>query len=130
MGVNKLIARYRDGRLLKGSANDFAPGKKTFHLISMNNPRDITEVAIADLKAVFFVKDFHGDPGRVDRNDFDPDVPAIGKKLMVEFEDGERMAGYSLVFNPAHGGFFLTPADSESNTIRVFIVNTAVVSVT
>jgi hypothetical protein len=130
MALNRLIARYRDGRVLKGSTSDFAPGKASFHLASMDDPNMITEVLVADLKALFFVKDFFGDPNHVYRNDFDPDAPTVGKKLLVEFEDGEKMAGYTLVFNPAHGGFFLTPADSHCNTIRVFIANAAVVSVT
>jgi len=130
MALNRLIARYRDGRVLKGSASDFAPGKASFHMSSMDDPTVITEVIIAELKALFFVKDFFGDPNHVYRNDFDPEAPTVGRKLLVEFEDGEKMAGYTLVFNPAHGGFFLTPADPHCNTIRVFIANAAVVSVT
>ena len=130
MALNRLIARYRDGRVLKGSASDFAPGKASFHMASMDDPSAITEVLISELKALFFVKDFFGDPKHVYRNDFDPEAPSVGRKLLVEFEDGEKMAGYSLVFNPAHGGFFLTPADPHCNTIRAFIANAAVVSVT
>ena len=77
MPYAKVVARYRDGRLLKGSTSDFQPNKDRFHLaLSDAGPgaRPV-EVRLSELKAVFFVRDFKGDPGRHDRQLFDPRKP-------------------------------------------------------
>jgi hypothetical protein len=129
MGPNKLVVHYKDGHVLKGHSIDFTPSKPTFHLFSANNPKITAEIRIEDLKALFFVKDFKGDPTRLDRKSFDPATHYIGKKLMVKFRDGEVFAGIRQAFNPSLPGFFLSPVDATGNTIRVFIVNSSVAGV-
>jgi len=52
-----------------------------------------------------------------------------GKKLMITFNDDEVLMGTTQGYHPDDTGFFLYPADPESNNIRVFIINTAVKSV-
>lgn len=130
MGPNRLVAHYKDGHVLKGHSIDFVPGKKSFHLTSMGIPEMVEEIRLEDLKAVFFVKDFTGDPSREERRVFDPHVRYIGKRLFVKFQDGELFAGIRQAFNPDHKGFFLTPVDTESNILRVFVVMSAVDSIT
>jgi hypothetical protein len=129
MGPNKLVAHFKDGHVLKGHSIDFTPSKPTFHLFSANNPKITAEIQIEDLKALFFVKDFKGDPTHIDRKGFDPNAKYIGKKLHVKFRDSEVLAGIRQAFNPSLPGFFLNPIDPSSNTIRVFIVNSAVSAV-
>ena len=67
--MNRLVARFCDGRVVKGTTLDFAPTKERFHM-TVATPPDETTVTIRteELKALFFVKDFAGDPARVDRN--------------------------------------------------------------
>jgi hypothetical protein len=53
-------------------------------------------------------------------------APGHGRKVEVTFQDGEKMAGTTEAYNPQKLGFFLFPADTESNNTRVFIVNSNV----
>src|SRR6476659_4323511 len=82
---NKVVARYRDGRIVRGFVQDFFPNRESVHLAPAEGPaagRPVL-VALADLKAVFFVKDFQGDPQRIKSREFDPSRPAIGRQIRV-----------------------------------------------
>ena len=61
MGATKVVARYTDGKVIRGFTQDFYPNKDRFHLILDDNRRTV-EVPVPRLKAVFFVRDFSGDP--------------------------------------------------------------------
>src|SRR5262245_55426015 len=65
-----VVARFMDGRVVKGITHDFAPEKLVFHLSVWGDStgRALT-VPIGALKALFFVKSFEGDPKRVDDDD-------------------------------------------------------------
>jgi len=86
-------------------------------------------VEIAQLKAIFFVRDFAGDPDREDSTDFVPAQAYKGRKVKVQFIDGEIMMGYTNNYDTALPGFFIFPADSDSNTLRVFAVASSVAGV-
>jgi len=60
MQERKLVARYLDGRIVKGHTLDFSMNKDAFHLSSNGVPASSSEVRIEQLKAVFFVKVFYG----------------------------------------------------------------------
>jgi hypothetical protein len=119
---NKVIAHFRDGRLLKGTTLDFFPNRPTFHLVERDG--DTHEVHVEDLKAVFFVRSFDGQPQRPERRGFFTRYTQ-GKKVMVEFEDGETMFGYTLSYSARGVGFFMFPGDPGSNNSKVFIVRRA-----
>ena len=57
---NRIVARFADGRMLKGTTQDFAPPKDTFHVIGSEGGSRPVKVAVEDLKAVFFVKSLVG----------------------------------------------------------------------
>lgn len=128
LGTNKLVVHYSDGRVFKGSAADFRPNKDKFHLRSLADPKYVKEVYLKDLKAVFFVKDFEGDPSYEPRKSFEQ-VQAPGKKLKVKFRDGETLVGTTQAYHPNRVGFFIIPVDPDENTIRAFVVNGFVESV-
>jgi len=121
---NKVVARYRDGRVVKGFTQDFVPNRPSFHLAPEEGPGAGKPVLVelAALKAVFFVKDLQGDPRRVDRLEFDPAKPVVGRKIRVVFADGETMLGTTHGYQPDRPGFFLAPADPASNADRCFVV--------
>jgi hypothetical protein len=123
----KVVARYRDGRLLKGSTADFQPNKDRFHLALADAGPGAkpVEIRLAELKAVFFVRDFKGDPGRHERQLFDPRKPVQGRKLRIVFEDGESLVGTTNSYQPGRLGFFVVPADTDSNNERWFIIASA-----
>lgn len=83
------------------------------------------EIHTKDLKALFFVKDFAGDPQRVDRNEFDPSRPLPGRRIRVVFKDGEIVVGTTTGYQPGRPGFFIEPADAESNNERCYVVTAA-----
>jgi hypothetical protein len=126
--VNKVVVRYADGRTVKGTTSDFVPAKDLFHVTEAASPPGTRplEVRTADLKAVFFVRDLAGDPQHRERNEFDPTHPVVGRHIRVEFADGEVLVGTTQGYQPNRPGFFLEPADDESNIERCYVVAAAV----
>lgn len=124
---NKIVVRYQDGRLIKGFTNDFFPNKDLFHLVPMDAPPGSKpmDVRIPELKAVFFVKEFGGNPQYKDKQEFDPTKPVMGRKIQVTFKDGETLLGTTQGYQPGRPGFFVNPADTQSNIERCFVVSAA-----
>ena len=120
---NKVVVRYTDGRVVKGTTADFLPAKDRFHLTLAGAPPDALpiEILTRELKAVFFVKDFAGDPGRAEVNEFDPAHPQAGRRIRVVFNDGELLVGTTAGYQPGRPGFFIVPADPNSNNERCFV---------
>jgi hypothetical protein len=124
--ANKVVVRYRDGRMIKGTTRDFLPGKPMFHVHTDKSP-DAIQVSLAELKAVFFVKRLEGDRSYNEKKYLPEKVVAsLGKKIAVVFTDGEILAGYTHSYSASHPGFFVTPVDPKSNNIRVFVVRESV----
>lgn len=125
--MNKVVARYIDGRVVKGITADFFQTKDLFHLRPSTDPDTATPVEIRtkELKALFFVKDFEGKPDRVEKKEFDPAHPPAGRRITVKFKDGESLVGTTTGYQPGRPGFFLVPADTDSNTERAFVVAAA-----
>jgi hypothetical protein len=127
MELLKVVARYIDGRIIKGFSQDFFPNKDHFHVSPVDKPSGETvEVLVKELKAVFFVRDFAGNYQYEERKEYIQGDKPSGRKIEVTFKDGEVLVGTTLGYDPARPGFFLFPADPKSNNIRVFAVTTAV----
>lgn len=124
--INKVVVHYMNGQILKGTTQDFFPNRPLFHLQPLDGG-EAPEVRIKDLKAVFFVKDYQGNRSRRDHRGFvaAPAETSQGKKIAVQFKDGELLCGYSLSYAPDRPGFFMFPADPGSNNIRVFVIRAA-----
>lgn len=120
--MNRIVVRYADGRIQKGFTNDFSPNKAMFHLTGRNDQK-IEIIYVNKLKAVFVVKEFDGDPDYREASDFNDSQKIYGARLRVHFRDGEKLAGVGMGYNPDKIGFFMTPCDPDSNTIRVFVVH-------
>jgi hypothetical protein len=125
-----VVARFLDGRTLKGTTHDFAPNRNEFHVYEEGNERTrAVPVSTGELKAVFFVRSYEGDDQREDRNDLVLAKQTQGRKLEVRFADGEVITGVTMGYSPAKPGFFLIPADPDGNNVRVYVLNQAVASV-
>ena len=122
--MNKVVARFADGRLVKGTTADFFPTKDSFHVSEATAPTgsNPVEISTKDLKALFFVKDFAGDRDHVEKNEFDPSRPPSGRRIRVVFKDGEVLVGTTTGYHPERPGFFLVPADANSNIERCYII--------
>ncbi len=122
--MNKVVVRFADGRIVKGTTADFVATKDLFHVKVTTDTAGAKpmEVHLKDLKALFFVRDFTGDSKHVHSNDFDPSLPPAGRKIRVEFKDGEILVGTTAGYQPGRPGFFLVPADQGSNSERCYII--------
>ena len=123
----KVVVHYRAGKIMKGYTHDFFPHKDRFHLFPVDRPNTQgTEVFLKDLKAIFLVRDFAGDPNYVDRKKYVEGEKPSGKKVEVLFEDTEVLVGSTLGYDRSRPGFFILPVDPKSNNLRVFVVSSAV----
>ena len=120
---NRVVVAFVDSRRMKGFVYNFSAARDTFAVFPNESApkKDATEIKLKDVKAVFFVKDFAGNSTR-------KDVQALeqlgrGRKLEIVFRDGETMIGTTEAYHPHKLGFFMFPADAESNNARVFVVN-------
>ena len=130
MEPTKVVLRHRNGKLAKGFTQDFFPNKDRFHLIPANkSSAPAIEVSMMDLKAIFMVRDFDGDPQYTERKRYLEGEKPSGRRVGVTFSDGELIVGSTLGYDPKRPGFFVFPADPRSNNIRVFAVSLAVAKV-
>jgi len=123
----KVVARYLDGRRIKGFSQDFFPNKDRFHVYPAAKPSgEAAEVLLKELKAIFFVKDFTGNYLYNERKEFNQEEKPSGRKIEVTFKDNEVLVGSTLGYDPSRPGFFIFPADPKCNNVRVFAISTAV----
>jgi hypothetical protein len=116
MPVNKIVVHEKSGNILKGTTADFLPKRPLFHIaVGGIHGEEIKKIFINNLKAIFFVKDFSGNKDYEETRDF---VRAI-------FIDGEIITGHTHALNLDQPGFFLVPADPQSNNERIFIIFSA-----
>jgi hypothetical protein len=113
--------------MIKGVTTDFFPGKDIFHVSVANAPNGTKpiEIRIKDMKAVFFVKDLAGNPQHIKQNEFDPSHPPVGRRIRVVFNDGEVLVGTTIGYQPGRPGFFVLPADTNSNNERCYVITAA-----
>ena len=115
----RVVARFRNGNVVRGFTNDFHPSKAHLHLTPEDKLSETMFLALSQLKAVFFVREFAGDPKHVEEQEFAHTQP--GRKIEVTFEDGEVLRGTTLAYRADGSGFFVHPADAASNNMRVFV---------
>ncbi len=122
--LQKVIVRTRDGTVIPGFANEDRI-KKTLTIINQQGKEET--FSMDKLKAVFFVKDFQGNP------EYD-EIKFLNKQsvssmiwVRVEFFDGEVLEGkilntLELLSSP---GFYLSPSDQDTNNKRVYVVKSS-----
>jgi len=123
----KVVLRYIDGRVLKGFTQNFYPNKDRFHLFPADKSSDLAkEVLLRELKALFIVRDFIGDPSYDEQKNFSAGEKTFGRKVEVTFLDGEIIVGSTLGYDLKRNGFFIFPVDPKSNNIRAFVMSSAI----
>jgi hypothetical protein len=130
--MNKIVARYANGTMVKGVTADFFPGRETFHVTVSTTGRDAETVVVRmqDLKAVFFVRDYAGNPTHVRQKDFDATHHDMGRRIKVTFKDGEVYIGTTQGYQPGRQGFFVVPIDTKGNDERCYVLTAATREVT
>ena len=130
----KVVVKFKDGHVLKGWTVNISPNKEVFYLHKhkeFEDKKDIIEIKLSSLRAVFFVKDHKGnkDYKKVKTFKGKPKVTPSQRKIIVTCKDGEKLYGTTLGYDPNKKGFFIFPIDPEDNNKRIFINQTAVKSV-
>ena len=123
---NLVVARYRTGEVVKGYTRDFFPERPVFHVLPKGGQVSV-QVKTPELKGVFFVRDLLGNRLRNKGRRF-PAVdlgPHTGRRVAVLFDDGELLVGYSQTYSAEKAGFFVFPADPNSNNMRVYVLRAA-----
>ena len=125
---NRVVVHFLDGQVLKGASFDVSPTKPTCHV---QTPAGPVEVRLSELKALFFVKDLTGNPSHQEgRAIAKGDTRAVGaRRVEIRFKDGEQLVGLLPSYRPEQQFFYILPADSGSNNIRILVNRAATSSV-
>jgi hypothetical protein len=123
-----VVARYIDGRIFKGHTRNFSPTRPEFHLYPLggDTTSEGVKILVKELKALFFVKDFTGNPEYQEPFEVHGNKHPHGHVVEVEFRDGEVLLGTTTGHDLKRPGFFLFPVDPKSNNVKVFVISAAV----
>lgn len=113
-GLHRVVLHTVEGQVMRGVLQD--PDLLAAAVALSPQPSAPPEPVAADrLRAIFFMLS----PGEKA-----PD-PA-GLKVRVTFRDGRQVAGFSRDYDPEAPGFFMVPAESRTNTARIWVYRSAV----
>lgn len=121
---NQVVAKFIDGRIIKGQTSDFYKSRPYFHLTPIDAHKSV-KVPVDELKALFFVKSFEGRKHQLRKLTHVPSQ-VYGRKARVVFNDGEEIEGFIQAFNPDEAVFSLVPDDPTGNNLRIFCIRAAV----
>ena len=136
---HKVVIHLNTGEMIRGyiEANSHKPGPSlgpsdfdASRVVSVRIPNvnDPLTIQLQDLKAIFVVKSFRGDPKRKGLR-FYSNGPAVGHIWVeIQFKDNEIIEG--LVDNSVQhllaDGFWLRPSDSGGNNICAYVNKAAI----
>ena len=131
MEASKIVARFLNGKIVKGYTQNFFPNRPVFHVLPMDaaSKTDPEEIQVSELKAVFFVRDFFGNKGYDERKVLNPREKVQGRLIEVTFRDGEVLLGSTTGYDPKRSGFFFFPIDPKSNNIKAYILSSGIKAV-
>jgi hypothetical protein len=124
----RVVVRKLDKGLIKGFLD---PGRYLGPEIDvLDREGHVVHVPLDEIKAVFFVRDFEGNPDRAERKIFRSRPRLAGLWVRVTFRDSEVLEALLpnnlLETDPL--GFLVTPPDVYSNNLKIFIPRTALTS--
>ena len=121
-GSASVITTFIDGTHLNGFIVNFSPIRDTCQIFPLAGPYagESKLVNIRQIKGIFFVKEF------IDLESLESDE-FVGlvqdRKIEVIFTDGERLVGSTKGYDATRPGFFVIPAKSVGNILRIFVSN-------
>ena len=124
--INKVVAHFLDGRVIKGTTSNFFPDRDTFHITTSQGS---ILIELGQLKAVFFVKSLRGNRGFSEKKGFEGSK-GVGRKVRCEFPDGEVLTGYTPAYHQSRPAFFIVPTDPTSNNERIYVVTASAQRIT
>ena len=127
----KVVVRRLDHGLVKGFVDSASYlGPNGIRMLDREG-RTLT-IPLHEIKGVFFVRDFDGNPQRSERKLFQSRPRLAGLWVRVTFKDKEVLEGLlpSNLVELSPEGFLVTPADLYSNNLRIFVPRTALSEIT
>ena len=115
----KIVVHYLDRTLERGHARFFFHVQDQAEMTDLDGNRK--KIDLNRVKAVFFVKQFEGDPEYGERKEFADDSPTFGQRIQIVFIDGEILLGRAMGYRPEEKGFYFKPADPKSNNQVIFV---------
>jgi len=117
-GPHRVVIHTLDGQVLRGLLTDCDLAAPELALDS-GHAEGPAPVESAGVKAIFFMLDAGERP-----------PTPLGRRVRVAFRDGRQVAGYSPDYQEGGVGFFMIPADTRTNTGRIWVYQAAVKQVT
>lgn len=124
--AQKVVAHFIDHQVVKGTSVDVDLTRPICHV--RTDEGDVVEVDLAQIKALYFVKDLKGDSA-YDENH----VPETGDNRLrgstlvdITFIDGEKLGALTNRYPPRGSRFFVVPMDAKSNNVRILVNREAV----
>jgi len=121
----RVVIRKLDKGLIKGflDSNSYLANE----IEVLDREGRLVRIPMSEVKGVFFVRDFDGNPERAERKVFRSRPRLAGLWVRMTFKDNEVLEALLpnnlLDLDPL--GYLVTPPDVYSNNLRVFIPRTA-----
>jgi len=120
----KAVVAFLDKKRERGIIYGFRPFGDGF---TLHPPGDAAKamgrpIDFRICKAIYFVRTLEGNRDFKENKLSLPATYRQGRKVSVDYPDGERTVGTTEGFNPSRVGFFMFPADPKSNNTEVFVI--------
>ncbi len=122
----RVVVRKLDKGLIKGflDPNRFLADE----IEVLDREGRVLRIPLKDIKGIFFVRDFEGNPDRAERKIFRSRPRLAGLWTRITFKDAEVLEALLpndlLSIDPL--GYLVTPPDVYSNNLKIFVPRTAV----
>ena len=122
----KVVVRRLDHDLIKGFV-DSTSYLRPNGIEMLDREGRALIVPLAEIKGVFFVREFDGNPQRSERKLFQSRPRMAGLWVQMTFKDNEILEGLlpSNLMELSPEGFLVTPADLYSNNLKIFVPRSA-----
>jgi hypothetical protein len=125
----RVVVRKLDKGLVKGFLDP--NGYLASEIEVLDREGRLVHVPMSEIKAVFFVRDFEGNPERAERKVFRSRPRLAGLWVRMTFKDTEVLEALLpnnlLDVDPL--GYLVTPPDVYSNNVRIFIPRVALTEI-
>ncbi|MEW5975172.1 MAG: hypothetical protein AB1898_05120 [Acidobacteriota bacterium] len=127
MNRRKVIARKKNGEILKGFIDSIPEFTDESHVAIVSLTEETIVIPKTELKALFFVKKFSGNREYNEVKFFESQPKIDGLWVRLTFYDREMIEG--IVSNSIRflqeDGFYLRPPDPNSNNRMMYVVKSA-----
>ena len=125
----RVVIRKLDKGLIKGFVDPNAYLAPEIDVL--NREGHVIHIPLSEIKGIFFVRDFEGNPDRAERKVFRSRPRLAGLWVRMTFKDNEVLEAIlsSNLLDLDALGFLVTPPDVYSNNLKIFIPRTALAAI-